>query len=167
MFERLLELLKLDDASKDRRYVAKYVSQLPKCAARLVIGGAPYDTTHYQCEIKTTPDELFQYVQAEVKKRSVPSNQHLILLAYLPKVNVANPKATYLPRDLIRHIIDYETIINSGLARVTCGQCGKTFSSIQADSINRIRQGPSIRWTRIWKCLEGHVVYREDSGLMM
>lgn len=162
MFERLLALLKLDDASKDRRYVANYVRALPKCTSRIVIGGSPYDATHYKCEIETTPAELFQYVKTEVGKRAAPSNQHQILLAYLQKVNLANPQATHLPPDLIQYIIDAEAIIGDGLARVKCGQCGKTFPSIRIDSINKTQRGNRITWTQLWECPDGHAIYRED-----
>lgn len=148
--------------------VGKYLLEMPRCTARVVVASPRYDNTHYFGEIIVDAEGMLPW--AEHHATAVWSschNEHAARLAlpiWLRGADKADRTPTYPPEPFIAVMGPYTLdFIQKGIAEAICLECGGIPCDLSRARSNERNAGRSwCWWTDDWRCEHGHLIYHED-----
>ena len=150
--------------------VGRYLLELPRSPARVVIAGPRYDEKHYFGEI--VADAQLMLPWAEHHANAVWSLNYQeqaarkTLPLWLRGADMTQQEAAYLPDPFFQVFGVYaETLIGKNIAVAHCPECGIAVPKLAMAKLNERMEGLWHCWTSEWRCELGHLIYREDHEL--
>jgi hypothetical protein len=149
--------------------VGRYLMELERCPAKVVIASPNYDQ-HYRCEIIADASGLLEWAEKHFKGcwSSDKDEQaaRIALPIWLRGADPGNLTPANVPYYFYKVIDHYvQAIVNLGITEVFCPDCQSIVEAIDMKKLNERQQVNWHWWTDEWYCKKGHLLYSEDQEL--
>lgn len=148
--------------------VGKYLLEMPRCTARVVVASPRYDDKHYYGEIIVDAEGLLPWSEhhatAAWSSRRDEQAARQALPIWLRGADRSDRTPTYPPEPFIAVLEPYTLdFIQKGIAEIICLECGGIPCDVTRNKSNERSAGRSWHWwTDDWRCEQGHLIYHED-----
>lgn len=150
--------------------VGRYLLELPRCPAQIVVASPRYDSAHYRGEVLA--DALALHPWAEHHARTVWSSRpeqqaaRRALPIWLRGADPRDPGPIHLPAPFVAVLEPYaRDFLGSGVARAVCGECGLVSTSLDMRRIDERGAAYWSWWTAEWWAECGHLIHRQAHEL--
>lgn len=155
------------DESEIARAVGHYLLQLPRCSTAIVGISPRYGELHYRCEIVLDVAMTLEWARnhaANVISLDFDDQAaRLALPLWLGNFDETNRRLTDIPAGFYKVLRPYiRDLVNEDVAAITCLECGHIASQVLMQRVDEESIGTSSRWTDVWRCSSGHLLYHED-----
>lgn len=146
--------------------VGRYLLDLPRCPAEVVVCSPKYDPKHYWGEVIADAKALLPWAEHHASAVMSLYGPHQAARFALPiwlRGTEPGGDPAYLPEPFVSVVSPYRhDFIEKGIARVTCSRCSRTVTRVGMQKLDKVMIGATTRYTEEWRCDEGHLIYREN-----
>lgn len=147
--------------------VERYLAELHRCSANVIVAGATYKSKGYACDIVAPAIDLARWAERHAKRVTSSDNYQqaarLALPIWLSGADQSDASFSVVPSHMERVLSPYaEDFVVKGFAGVWCIECGTLYSEIDRSASDKSVSGSTTTWNSEWHCPQGHLVRKED-----
>ena len=153
-----------------KRAVGRYLLEMPRCPARIVVASPRYDSMHYRGEVLADARALLPWAEhhANAVWSCRPEEQaaRRALPIWLRGADPNDQGPGYPPAPFISVLDAYvQDFLTNGVAKAVCGECGHVSAVLDMRRLDERRAGFWSWWTAEWWGECGHLIHRQEHEL--
>jgi|SRR5690554_5925354 len=147
------------------------LARFPVCTRRVAIAGPAVGDDEPRGDVVVETTEFLKRLQVALRRDIDFDGSDEFAAAALPvwleraKLDVDTVTAVPKPLSSVLWLINVEGLIRDSVAEVFCPDCGRYSAEVRLSTEGREETHSWLRGTRIWRCMQGHTLYRENIEL--
>lgn len=150
--------------------VGHYLHTLPRCTNRILVVSRRYLDKRYNYELTVDAASLAAWAKRYETSSWYSSNPNdaakLALLYWVRGADLSDNSVSFPPKIFFNELREsQETFLNMTSAQAYCYECRQVIADVSKKHTDLPKREIFDCWRSEWFCPQGHLLYKEDSGI--